>query len=71
MNNEKHTCSRCHGEKFVQIKARNHGTCDYDTHTIYCPACDGKGYIDQSDRDRYYRAIGVGGCNGCPDFCEK
>lgn len=48
-------CRRCRGARFVYERCRNHATCDYVMHTLFCPACDGKGYYTAADRRNYLR----------------
>lgn len=39
-------CPCCKGAKFMRQKCRNHGTCQMEIHTVYCPDCDGRGYLN-------------------------
>ena len=59
---QKKECHRCHGKGSVETKLKNLGTLEYDSHTIVCPMCKGKGYTNKDDANSYLHSMGVGKC---------
>jgi hypothetical protein len=56
-------CHRCKGNSHVTVtlkdlSGKQSDGCGID-HIISCPMCNGKGFIADEDRERYYRSLGV------------
>ena len=57
------TCQKCKGDRHIEVRLRDKSGKRPDSclvpHIVACDMCDGKGYTDQSDQDRYLRGMGV------------
>jgi len=56
------TCPECHGNKFIYKKLKNLGTLEMTEHMLPCNTCNGKGFVDQKDRDSYNHSMGIAPC---------